>query len=266
MIIFEQVSQRVKLNSGKVKSILSKVSFTWNVGENIGIIGLNGSGKTTLLRLIGNFEKPTEGKIIRKPKNIQISNVFQRPEDHFIYETVISQISNHARRRLSINSILEIVDRVGLSRDLLLQSPHSLSTGQQRLVAIASALTKQADFYLLDEPMAGLDAQNRKLVSTALKNLGENYQIGLMLVSHHPDDLIGLVDRIMILNNQELLYDGDIEKVHLEALYACIANEDPSLFLLIRRLIESTPRIDHRLLTLSSHDEIAKFIDVGLKK
>ena len=260
-IIFDQVSKTIKLHSGQIQSILRDISFTWNVGERVGVIGLNGVGKTTLLRLIGGLDKPTQGKVIRIPNNVQIAMVFQRPEDHFIFETVIKQIKSHASREFSLNTIFEIVDQVGLSRDKLLQPPHSLSSGQQRLVAIASALAKQAHFYILDEPMAGLDANNRALVEQALENLYEQKKVGVMVVSHHPDDLLGSINRLMILHDHELIYDGTLNDVKLETLYTYLSYNDPSLLLLMKRLLNEKFNIDVESFGYSTLRKIAESIE-----
>ena len=265
-ILCKNISKSTKLHTGQLNLILKDISFDWRAGEAIGLLGLNGAGKTTLLRLIGKFDLPSTGKIIYSPKNIRVTTVFQRPEDHFIFETVKKQISSHAIRRLDMNELLDIICRIGLPKDILFHSPYSLSSGQQRLVAIASAVAKQADFIILDEPMAGLDASSRNLVSEALKNLKKDKKIGFMLVSHHPDDLFGFVDRLLIIDNKTILYHGYIDTVPLEVLYACLAKTDPSLLLFMKRLANDKNRIDPAAFSTSSRHQMEDMIIEALKR
>jgi ABC-type multidrug transport system ATPase subunit len=133
------------------------------------------------------------------------------------------------------------MEAVGLSIEMGFASPLKLSTGQQRLVAIACAMASQPDMIIFDEPMAGLDLNARESVRESLHRLKQTRNMGWIIVSHHPDDLIGLVDRIWILNEGQLTYDGSFAEVPPAALSTCIAPEDMSWYWLLRTLGLANP-------------------------
>jgi ABC-type multidrug transport system ATPase subunit len=162
----------------------------------------------------------------------------QRPEDHFTEMTVGDQVASYSARVLLPTARVALLARVGLPAATLKQPLRELSSGQQRLLAIACALTTDAQFLALDEPMAGLDAGARDLVRTALRGIVTEGRAGVLIVSHHPDDLLGLVDRLLILEQARLVYDGPLACAPLPALEACIAEPTQSLYYTLRRLDE----------------------------
>jgi ABC-type multidrug transport system ATPase subunit len=148
---------------------LQNVTMVCHAGERIGLLGRNGSGKTTLVRLIGGLDRPTKGKISIRPNRTRVGLVLQRPEEHFVRGTVGEQINSYAPKSLDPDTIHNLMAEVGLPSELGKWPPLRLSTGQQRLVAIACMLATGASIVVLDEPMAGLDSSGRRLV---LENLG----------------------------------------------------------------------------------------------
>src|SRR5690606_5065324 len=133
----------------------------------------------------------------------------QRPENHFTQTTVLSEIKRYFTRTLLIEDVWRVMDAVNLPRALASASPRTLSSGEQRLLALSCALAAQPDVLILDEPMAGLDAPHRRLVADALRGLYAAQALGLCIVSHHPDDLIGFVNRLCVMHMGSILYDGD---------------------------------------------------------
>ena len=103
------------------------------------------------------------------------------------------------------------------------------------ILAIACALASGAPFLVLDEPMAGLDIQGRILVKDALIKLNQKRDLGCIIVSHHPDDLLGLVERLWILEKGKLIYDGSFQQVPLQTLESCISKADLSMYYWMRK-------------------------------
>jgi ABC-type multidrug transport system ATPase subunit len=92
--------------------------------------------------------------------------------------------------------------------------------------------------------MAGLDSAGRGLVSIALQRIVNDRRAAVLIVSHHPDDLLGLVDRLLILDRGLLTYDGPLATAPLTSLHRCIADPAQSLYYTLRRLDEAGMRLD----------------------
>lgn len=236
-IVVERVAADVRVPGQATRAILEDISFRWCCGEAAGLVGRSGSGKTTLLRLLAQLERPTRGRI-RRPVGGRVMVVMQRPEDHFTESTAGGQVASYCRTLPGRADVITRLVAVGLPPEASDWPLRRLSSGQMRLVAIACALATGAPFLALDEPMAGLDAGARAVVRAALRRIGSGAsgRAGILIVSHHPDDLLGLVDRLLILERGRLAYDGPFGAAPLPALDACLAEPSQSLFYALRRL------------------------------
>jgi ABC-type multidrug transport system ATPase subunit len=234
-ITLHAIDVQIKDIDGSIRSILSNLSLNFKNGEKIGVLGRNGSGKTTLVRLLCGLDRSSKGKINKRPKSVRIMAVLQRPEEHFVRGSVGEQINSYAPNSLPPAEIHTLMEMVGLSAEFGHWPPLRLSSGQQRLVALACALASGAPFLVLDEPFAGLDVQGRMLVKNALIQLNLKRELGCIIVSHHPDDLLGIVDRLWILDKGKLVYDGLFQHVPLQTLEMCLSKADLSMYHWMRR-------------------------------
>ena len=259
-VSLDQVGIRGFAEDGSLRWLLEDVSITCRCGERIGLIGPNGSGKTTLARLISGLDKPSAGTVHIEPFTARVVPVFQRPEDHFIRETVGRQIASYASKRLSGEKIQSLMNRVGLSAEAQDAPPLRLSGGQQRLTAIACALAADADVIILDEPMAGLDGRGRYLVRRAMNQISYDRNVGLILISHHPDDLLGLADRLWILNRGHLDYDGPLDDSPVELLEEVFSTRDTSLFLFLRQVESRGLKLPREIYLGTEAEQIAKYL------
>jgi len=232
----DHIGVQVIATDGSMRWTLRDISSTFRANERIGLLGRNGSGKTTLARLIGQLDHPTTGKLQVRPSHARALLVLQRPEDHFVRGMVGEQVNSYAPRPMSPDAIHDLLQRVGLPVKVGRWPPLRLSTGQQRLVAFACALASQVHFIVMDEPMAGLDAGGRQLVKQSLIQLNDAQELGWMIISHHPDDLLGLVDRILVLEEGALLYDGPFQCAPLDILEVCLSAGNSSLYYWLRTL------------------------------
>lgn len=237
--------------------ILQDISASWRSGDCIGLLGPNGSGKTTLARLMTGLLRPTSGRMRLQPTRARVSLVLQRPEDHFCQPTVGQQIAGFSRRRLQRSELHRLLDQVGLARDLELSPLQLLSGGQQRLTAVACALAAKPAFVLLDEPMAGLDSVGRHMVAQALSTLRDSQNTGLLLISHHPDDLLGLAQRLWILQDGRLVYDGSLHSAPADVLDLCFPVVSQSLYVALRHIEERGITLQRSIYQQSKPDEIA---------
>jgi ABC-type multidrug transport system ATPase subunit len=215
---------------GTSRWILEDMNLSFQSNHRIGLLGKNGSGKTTLVRTISGLEEVSKGRFRIYPHEARIVVVLQRPEEHFLRGTVGEQINSYAPRSFSPEAIYRLLERVGLSADVARKPPFRLSSGQQRLVAIACAIATGSQFMVFDEPMAGLDATGRRSVHQALINIHCEQGIGWIIVSHHPDDLFGLVDRLWILDQGRLVIDCPFPHPDINKLNTCLSPQDASLY------------------------------------
>ena len=221
---------------GRVSDILKDVNLSFSEKDRIGLIGQNGTGKTTLLSILNGQLNPTQGTCNIVPNRREITLMLQRPEEHFLQGSVGEQVHSYCRNGASYSQIIDLLNTVGLPENCARMPPLRLSSGQQRLVAMACTLGSSARFLLLDEPMAGLDAPGRILVRKALMKIAEQRQLGWVIVSHHPDDLLGLVDHLWVLEKNSLIYDGPFANIPSDILNNEFPSHRNSLFTFLRQL------------------------------
>ena len=204
-----------------VKNALDDVSITIEDHDFIGLIGHTGSGKSTLVQHLNGILKPTKGKILLdgrdmwdKDTNIRdvrfkIGLVFQYPEHQLFEETVYRDIAfGPTNMALSEDEIKERVmyalKFVGLTEDILEQSPFDLSGGQKRRVAIAGVIAMKPEVLVLDEPTAGLDPKARDDLLSQIKKYHKENNSTVIIVSHSMEDMAKTVDKIIVVKNGKI--------------------------------------------------------------
>ena len=198
---------------------LCDVSFECREGEFFTLFGPSGAGKTTILSLIAGIDSDYSGAISIRGKSlqgmaIQDRNIAMAFENYALYPhmTVGQNISFPLRSpRAPKRSTRDIskktqwmADQLGIGH-LLERSPAQLSGGQKQRVALARALVREADVYLLDEPIAHLDAKLRTVARANLKAMARNLNATIIYVTHDFREALGLSDRLLILNKGEVL-------------------------------------------------------------
>ena len=173
---FEDVSYHYLDGSSNV-SILNKANYSFEKGKIYAIVGASGSGKTTTIVLAGGLDKPKGGKVIFKGQDTariglnkyrrnDISIVFQSYNlIHYMnaYENVANAIEIAGRKIPNKKEYcLDILKKLGLSKEQSLRDIRKLSGGQQQRIAIARAIAKDVDLILADEPTGNLDEKNSK--------------------------------------------------------------------------------------------------------
>jgi len=203
------------------KTALKGVSLSINQGELVGIIGHTGSGKSTLIQLMNGILKPTGGEVLFNGEkvekvNTKIGMVFQYPENQIFEETIEAELKfgpkNIGMSPEEIDSeIKKAVNIMGIEGSLE-KSPHFLSGGQKRKIAIASVLTMKPDILILDEPTAGLDPlSHRQLLETIVEMNKQGKTI--ILVSHSMEDIAEIANRIIVLSEGNIFADGTAEEI-----------------------------------------------------
>ena len=220
-IAFEQVSfsytpltKRQKKAGEVQRYALRNVSFTLNDGEFLAIAGHTGSGKSTLVQHLNGLANPTEGRVLWNGKDLadrknancargDIGVVFQYPEHQLFAETVYEDVA-FGPRNMGLpedevdTRIREALADVHLDFDTLSKrSPFELSGGQQRRVAFAGVLAMRPTTLVLDEPVAGLDPASRTDFLDLIKQLHEQRNLTVVMVSHNMNDIALLADRML---------------------------------------------------------------------
>jgi spermidine/putrescine ABC transporter ATP-binding subunit len=184
-------------------------------GEFLTLLGPSGSGKTTTLRMIGGFEKPTEGDVYIQgrlvndlpPNKRSTRTVFQdlalfphmTVGENIEYGLLFQDLNKNDRKIKALNA-LELVDLEGLYK----RKVTTLSGGQKQRVALARALVTQPPILLLDEPLGALDEKLRERMQAELKNLHQKLRITFIAVTHNQEEALTMSDRIAIINEGRL--------------------------------------------------------------
>ena len=187
-----------------VEPILNDISLELPAQQLGLIVGASGSGKTTILEILAGLAEPTKGKIYWRTKQLtdielqQLAGlVFQFPERHFCGGTVLEEL-RLGHPELDLKRVRDALSEVGLDHISLKISPHALSGGQQRRLALAVQLIRQPNVLMLDEPTAGLDWSMRTQLAKLLAKLKQHWT--LLVVTHDPGELIEIADRCWTIN------------------------------------------------------------------
>ena len=194
-------------------------------GEVLAIMGANGSGKTTLIHLIAGLLRPSageiriDGKLCNRMKLHQLAGkvgiVFQDPDLLLQAETVRDEVAFGPKNLKFRKKILEArVDRT-LGRfdlqDLGSEAPYALSRGQRQRTAIAATFSLHPDLFLLDEPTTGQDAQHLYQLMDELCDEIRQVNKTLIFATHDVELTLKYADRILLLHDGAVIYDGDPE-------------------------------------------------------
>lgn len=172
------------------------------------IIGPSGSGKSTLLEILSGLAEPTSGSMFWREQPLiaeqlqQLAGlVFQFPERHFCGDSILEEL-RLGHPELGSERVRSTLKQVGLGHLPLSMSPHALSGGQQRRLALAVQLIRQPNVLLLDEPTAGLDWSMRRQLVNLLAELKKDWT--LLVVTHDAGDMLAIADQCWTLNHGEL--------------------------------------------------------------
>lgn len=221
---------------------LKNVNIQIKKGEKIAIMGSNGAGKSTLFSHFNGLSEPTSGhveidgeKIVFTREELlkvrqKVGIVFQDPNDQLFAPTVKEDVAfgpmNLGLDYDEVNArIKEALEMVGMSgfED---KTPHHLSGGQQKRVAIAGIIAMRPEIMILDEPTAGLDPEGVDKVLNILNKLNEE-GMSIIISSHDIEMVNHFADKIFVLYGGEIIAKGDrhqifsdkelLKKAHLKA-------------------------------------------------
>lgn len=255
------------------KKALDDVSLELPDGQFLGIIGHTGSGKSTLIQHLNGLIRATSGTISYNEENIyqegysmkklreKVGLVFQYPE-HQLFETdVFTDVCFGPKSQgLSTEEIearaAEALKQVGIKEKYYRKSPFELSGGQKRRVAIAGILAMHPQVLILDEPTAGLDPRGRDEILDQIQKLHQERKITVILVSHSMEDIARYVERMIVMNKGQVMYDGTPREVfsHYKELES-MGLAAPAVTYVVKKLEEKGFAIDTSATTVEEAKE-----------
>lgn len=236
-IILDHVSHAYEAGTNMQVKALDDINLVIPDGQFIGLIGHTGSGKSTLVQHLNGLLKPTEGNIYyngadihdaeynRKELRSKVGLVFQYPE-HQLFEIDVFKDVCFGPKNLGLpEKEVELrayaaLKQVGIEDEYFYQSPFDLSGGQKRRVAIAGVLAMKPEVLILDEPTAGLDPKGRDEILDRIAALQKESGMTVILVSHSMEDVAKYVERLIVMDKGQVLYDDAPAEVfrHYEEL------------------------------------------------
>lgn len=176
---------------GKQK-VLENFSLDIRDGEHIAVMGRSGIGKTTAVNIILGLVKPDSG-IVEVTKDKRIGAVFQ--EDRLLeHLSAVANISIAVQLK-DAETIIALLNDLGLERELCLKPVSDLSGGEKRRVSLARALLSGADTLIFDEPFKGIDEQTLVSVTNAAKKYTQGKT--LLMITHSKEEAMLLCERII---------------------------------------------------------------------
>ncbi len=235
---------------------INQVSFVVNQGEIFGLIGPNGAGKTTMFNVVTGLIPPSSGDLVYMGQSIVklrphqiaqrgIARTFQNLRlfgDLSVLENVA--IANHIHTKSDLVASMlgtklaqaeeqeiqlrshQLLELVGLESKLT-QTARNLSYGDQRRLELARALALRPQLLLLDEPAAGMNPTEKATLSQLIRHICQLFNLTIILIEHHVPLVMGLCDRIAVLDFGELIAIGDPDTIknHPKVISAYLGNE-----------------------------------------
>lgn len=229
-IILDQVSYVYGEDTPLAVRALDDVCLQIPDGQFVGIIGHTGSGKSTLMQHLNGLIRATSGHIYFNGEDIydkeynmkqlrsRVGLVFQYPE-HQLFETDVFKDVCFGPKNLGLEKkevelrAYAALRQVGLEEEFFYQSPFELSGGQKRRVAIAGVLAMKPEVLILDEPTAGLDPAGRDEILDLVARMHRERNMTVILVSHSMEDVAKYVERIIVMNHGQVMFDDTPKEV-----------------------------------------------------
>ncbi len=240
----KNVSYTYSMGTAYEIQALKEISVEIPQGQFVGLIGHTGCGKSTLIQHLNGLLKPTSGQVLfqgrdiwedgydRRSLRFHVGLVFQNP-DYQLFETDVLRDVCFGPKNMGLTEeeceqrAKTALIQTGAPEEIWRKSPFDLSGGQKRRVAIAGILAMDPDVLVLDEPTAGLDPKGRTEILEQIADLHKERGITVILVSHSMEDMASYAERLLVLEQGQIRYDGtprevfshyrELEKIDLAA-------------------------------------------------
>jgi oligopeptide/dipeptide ABC transporter ATP-binding protein len=229
-VLFDRVVARVHA--------VDDVTFELHDGETLGLVGESGCGKTTLSRTIMRLVDSTGGAIRFRGRDVshasrrelaplrrEMQMVFQDPYASLNPRKRVGQIVGMPLRRHGVaheeadRRVLDLLDRVGLSRDHVNRFPHEFSGGQRQRIGIARALALDPRLIVLDEPVSALDVSIQAQIVNLLDDLQDELGLTYLFVAHDLSVVRHVSDRVAVMYLGKLMEVSPAEELYTKPIH-----------------------------------------------
>ena len=198
------------------KIILNDIDLNINEGKIVGLLGKNGAGKTTLIKLINDLLTPTKGEILVNGKKIGVDSkrvISYLPERTYLNKQMkVSEVIDlfsdfydnfDAKKAKKLLKDLDLDINCKLSK---------MSKGMQEKVQLVLVMSRNADLYILDEPLGGVDSATRDyILDTILSNFNENASV--IISTHLISDIERILDEVVFIDKGKIILHDDADKL-----------------------------------------------------
>ncbi len=200
---------------------LTDVSFHVNKGEILGLVGESGCGKSTLSKaILGMLDSAVvTGEVRHLTKRPQM--VFQDPAGSLNPAKTVGWILEEPLRVYGKydaaerkRRVLDMLERVGLSKSYAGRKPGELSGGQKQRVSIAAALIRRPRFIIADEPVSALDVTIQAQILDLLWDLRHVLDLSYLFISHDLNVVYSICDRVMVMEKGRVIEQGPVDEVY----------------------------------------------------
>lgn len=228
--IIELYNLCYRYGNSEVKA-LDNINLQICKGEKVVFLGSNGAGKSTLFKHFNAILKPSSGKVIINGEQISKKNisqiretvgiVFQNPDDQILAPTVEEDVSfGPINMGLSEDEVqYRVHESLKLLKieDLKKISPHHLSGGQKKMVAIAGIIAMKPDVIVLDEPTAGLDPLSSDNIINLIEKMNKELGITIVLSTHNVELVPSFADRVFLMHHGKIESYGNPMDIFMQA-------------------------------------------------
>jgi oligopeptide transport system ATP-binding protein len=245
-----------KRTVGHVRAV-DGVDLTMHRGETVGLVGESGCGKSTVSKLLVALEKPTDGQILYKGRDLakmggralkeyrrEVQIIFQDPYASLNPRMTVGDIVSEgwavhadvAPKKGRLQRTQELLDRVGLNPDYVNRYPHQFSGGQRQRIGIARALALRPEVIVCDEPVSALDVSVQAQVVNLLEDLQDEFGLSYLFIAHDLSVVRHISDRVAVMYLGSVVEEGTDVQVYgspshpyTQALLSSVPLHEPHL-------------------------------------
>ena len=198
------------------KYILKDINLTISNGKIIGLLGKNGAGKTTLIKMINDLLTPTSGEILIKGNKVGVETkkiISYLPERSYLNKQMkVKEILNYFAdfyENFDMQRAKKLLEDLDLDIN---QNLSKMSKGMQEKVGLVLVMSREAELYILDEPLGGVDPATRDyILDTILSNFNENASV--IISTHLISDIERILDEVIFIDNGSIAIHSNTDEL-----------------------------------------------------